>query len=540
MRLFVLSFLTLFLPILGFSQTTEVYDDFEGNTNITTWAGDDCGIDISFDNPYVQGINTSQKVLKYQDTGGTYANVRFDVSDNFNLSTNQTFALKIYIPSSGITGNQTNQVSLKLQDGTSATPWTTQSEIIKTAQLDQWQTLTFNFKDDNYINLDVSSLSPIQRTDFNRVVIQVNGEGNTDQVLAYIDDIQLYETVEDTPVFDHLVWSDEFDTNGAVDDDKWFHQTQIPYGDSWFNGEVQHYTNRLDNSYVEDGMLKIVAKRENFTDQGVTKEFTSARLNSKFAFTYGKVEVRAKLPTGAGTWPAIWMLGQNINENGAYWQTQGYGTTSWPQCGEIDIMEHWGDNQNYVQSATHTPSSYGATINHGGQTISTASTDFHIYTLVWTAEKLVFSVDGVVHYTYNPSTKNADTWPFDAPQYMIFNIALTSNTVSSFNESEMEIDYIRIYQESNLATTEIAINESTSSLYPNPVDDELNIKITPHLNDMAVVKMYNTVGTLVKTEKVKLTNGEIKIQHLNHLPKGIYFVRTEINGKIWNHKFIKN
>ncbi|MEO1714591.1 MAG: glycoside hydrolase family 16 protein, partial [Bacteroidota bacterium] len=193
--------------------------------------------------------------------------------------------------------------------------------------------------------------------------------------------------------------SDEFDIDGPIDDSKWFHQTQLPIGDSWFNGEIQHYTDRIENSYVEDGILKVVAIKETFTDQGVTKEHTSARLNSKYVFQYGRVEVRAKLPFGPGTWPAIWMLGQNINEDGGYWDLEGYGTTPWPACGEIDIMEHWGTNQNYVQSATHTPSSFGATINHGGQIIPTVSDEFHVYTLVWSPDKLVFGVDGVKHFT---------------------------------------------------------------------------------------------------------------------------------------------
>jgi beta-glucanase (GH16 family) len=140
----------------------------------------------------------------------------------------------------------------------------------------------------------------------------------------------------------------------------------LPLPDGWFNGEIQHYTDREENSYQENGRLHLVAQRERFTDQGVTKNFTSARLNSKFAFTYGRVDIRAKLPTGVGTWPALWMLGRNIDEDGAYWENQGFGTTPWPACGEIDIMEHWGDNQNYVSSAMHTPSSFGGTVNVGG------------------------------------------------------------------------------------------------------------------------------------------------------------------------------
>tara|TARA_B110000879_G_scaffold126010_1_gene166241 strand:+ start:842 stop:1693 length:852 start_codon:yes stop_codon:yes gene_type:complete len=232
-----------------------------------------------------------------------------------------------------------------------------------------------------------------------------------------------------------------------VNASKWFHQTQLPNGHSWFNNEQQHYTNRITNAYVSDGTLKIVAKKETFTDQGQTKQYTSARLNSKLAFKYGRVEVRAKLPAGPGTWPAIWTLGKNIKEVGAYWQTQGYGTTSWPSCGEIDIMEHWGSRPNFVQSAMHTKSSSGDTVNKGGQTIATAATEFHIYTMDWSAESIVFSVDNKVHYRYHPIIKNSRTWPFDKEQYLILNLAIASDIYRSFNGAEMEIDYVRVYAE---------------------------------------------------------------------------------------------
>ncbi|MCF8309529.1 MAG: glycoside hydrolase family 16 protein [Bacteroidales bacterium] len=128
-----------------------------------------------------------------------------------------------------------------------------------------------------------------------------------------IDDFKYDEGAEGDPDEYSLVWADEFNTDGAINPDKWFHQTKLPSGDSWFNNEIQHYTDRTDNAMVDDSVLKIIAKKETYTDQGHTKNYTSARLNSKFAFTYGKVEVKAKLPTGVGTWPAIWMLGKNIN-----------------------------------------------------------------------------------------------------------------------------------------------------------------------------------------------------------------------------------
>jgi len=235
------------------------------------------------------------------------------------------------------------------------------------------------------------------------------------------------------------------DTPSPVDKSKWFHQTVLPNGNSWHNQEQQHYTNRIDNAYVSDGLLKIKAKKESFKDQGVVKQYTSARLNSKFAFTYGRVEVRAKLPKGHGTWPAIWMLSKNISEAGAYFETQGFGNQPWPDCGEIDILEHWGKKQNHAQSAVHTRSSFGNTINLGGQRVPTISSEFHIYTLDWTAEKLVFSVDGKQHYTYNPTIKNQATWPFDTPQYVLLNFAIEKVIDADFTQATFDIDYVRIY-----------------------------------------------------------------------------------------------
>lgn len=531
--LLVISFLLAFI-----SNAQTVQDDFEGSGTITTWYGDNCAMDTSFANPYQESINTSATVLRYHDTGGQYANVQFDITGNYDLTTKNTFALKIYVPSSGLTGSQNNQISLKLQDASLAQPWTTQSEIIKTIQLNEWQEVTFNFDEDTYINLDGSSPPPNQRTDFSRVVIQVNGENNNDHVLAYIDDLDYYETVSTDPVFDNLVWSDEFDGSGAIDATKWHHQTIIPNGVSWYNGEIQHYTNRVDNSNVSGGNLNLIAKKEVFTDQGQTKQYTSARLNSKFAFTYGKVEIRAKLPTGVGTWPALWMLGKNITETGGYWQTQGFGTTGWPACGEIDIMEHWGDNQNFVQSAMHTPSSSGNTDNKGGQIVSTALSDFHVYTLVWTSERMVFSVDDVIHYIYNPEVKDANTWPFDAEQYLLFNVAILPNITAGFTESAMEVDYVRVYQESALSTDELETNQDVL-LYPNPVKDTLRVDLKNTNIEIADVQILDINGRLVsKKDYDTITEG--LVYNVSMLKQGLYFLRLKfVDGTSLSRKLIK-
>jgi beta-glucanase (GH16 family) len=528
-------------PFLGILPVHAQFisDDFEGNGTINSWFGDDCGWNTAFANPHPQGLNTSATVLRYHDQGGQYANVRFDVPTNIDLSSQQRFSLKIYVPSSGITGTAPNQVSLKLQNGILGSPWTSQCEIIKPLQLNQWQTVTFDFANDPYINLDPNSPPPVQRTDFNRVLIQLNGENNNFQVLAYIDDVLFNGTPVAPSPFTELVWSDEFNGNGAIDTTKWFHQTQLPVGGSWFNGEIQHYTGRTDNSYVANGNLHLVAKRENFTAQGHTKTHTSARLNSKFAFTYGRVETRAQLPTGIGTWPAIWMLGKNINEDGAYWDRNGFGTTPWPACGEIDIMEHWGDNQNFVQSAMHTPSSFGNTVDKGGQTIPTASTAFHVYVVEWSPEKMVFSVDGRVHYTYNPAVKNASTWPFTTDQYLLLNIAIQPSILPSFTQSEMVVDYVRVYQLPDTTSLDAVGRMKQLKVYPNPTSDQLFIQLPEYANPIVSLRLMNAQGQLLRDERHSLLGNELRLNALHGLSGGLYLLQLELDGRRYFARFVK-
>ena len=285
-------------------------------------------------------------------------------------------------------------------------------------------------------------------------------------------------------VYSDLVWSDEFDTNGPINSTNWFQQTQLPSGGSWFSGEVQHYTNRIENSSVNAGLLNIVAIKEIFTDQGYTKQYTSARLNSKFAFKYGRVDVRAKVPIGSGTWPAIWMLGKNINEDGAYFDAT-YGTTNWPACGEIDIMEHGifpSQNVNYIQGTLHTPSSFGNSVNNGGAIASDLQNNYHVYSMNWSPYQISFLLDNIVYYTYNPTVKDASTWPFDNEQYLLLNIAMggvAGAIPSNFTQASMDIDYVRIYQNTtvdtekptNFTATVGAVTGSSIELLLNAIDN---------------------------------------------------------------------
>ena len=301
-------------------------------------------------------------------------------------------------------------------------------------------------------------------------------------------------------VYKDLVWSDEFTSDGTVDSNNWFHQTQLPAGGNWFNQEVQHYTNRTTNSFVANGNLSIVAKKESFTDQGYTKQYTSARLNSKFAFKYGRVDIRAKIPKDAGTWPALWMLGKNVNEDGGFFDAT-HGTTDWPACGEIDILEHGitrSKPDNYIQSALHTPSSFGNTFNIGGVVVGdNIANNYHIYSMNWSPNQISFLVDGVVFYTYNPAVKDASNWPFDKEQYILLNIAMggiAGAINTNFTQTSMDIDYVRVYQNATIDTqAPTNFTASVGSISGSSV--ELLLNATDDSGTVSYNVAYGTNGT---------------------------------------------
>ncbi|NND63153.1 MAG: glycoside hydrolase family 16 protein [Flavobacteriaceae bacterium] len=230
---------------------------------------------------------------------------------------------------------------------------------------------------------------------------------------------------------DVLVWADEFEEDGTPCSDNW--TFDIGTGDNgWGNGEFQYYTDRPENAEVTNGVLKITAKAESF--QG--SNYTSARLISfqKFDFTYGRVEARAKLPTGGGTWPAIWLLGSDFETN------------TWPGCGEIDIMEHVGNQQDIIFSSLHYPGNSGGNAATESINVPGVSDEFHIYAVEWTADEIQFSVDGNVYHTFS----NNANLPFESDFFLILNVAMGGNFGGpidpNFVESSMEIDYIRVYQ----------------------------------------------------------------------------------------------
>jgi beta-glucanase (GH16 family) len=202
---------------------------------------------------------------------------------------------------------------------------------------------------------------------------------------------------------------------------------------------LQYYTDFPENVKVENGVLKITARLESYNGS----EYTSGRIKTegKFSFQYGRVDVRTKLPGGDGIWPANWMLGNSFS------------TIGWPACGEIDIMEYRGASPTIIQGSIHSPSSYGGTVNTGYTVIPTAETDFHIYSIEWDETKISFMVDYEEYYVYEPTEYNPDTWPFDAPFFVLLNVAVGGSYGGPVNNSifpqTMEVDYVRVYQKNS-------------------------------------------------------------------------------------------
>lgn len=238
-----------------------------------------------------------------------------------------------------------------------------------------------------------------------------------------------------------LVWSDEFSIDGLPDQTKWSNDTEANKT-GWYNHELQYYSAvRAENSIIRNGKLIITARKEALTnapDYG-GQAYTSARLitRDKASWTYGFFEVRAKLPCGLGTWPAIWMLGTaNVPH---------------PANGEIDIMEQAGRNPTEVDGTIYTAAT-GATSGgiSGATQVTDACTNFHNYQLTWTADSLIIGVDNQPYFTYiNPKTGVA-SWPFDKPQYLLINLAIGGDMGGAVDDNifpvQMEIEHVRVYQ----------------------------------------------------------------------------------------------
>ena len=233
-----------------------------------------------------------------------------------------------------------------------------------------------------------------------------------------------------------LAWSDEFEVAGLPDAKKWSYEVGLVR-----NSEAQYYTReRKENARVEDGVLVIEARKEKY-EKG---EYTSASLHTKGKGEWrrGRVEVRAKLPTGRGMWPAIWMLGTNIGEVG------------WPRCGEIDIMENVGFDPDTIHANIHTQDyNHVKGTNKGSKTtVAKPHEDFHVYAVEWFADRMDFYVDGKKYFTFANEKKGEATWPFDRSHYLILNAANGGSwggqkgIDDAIFPQKYLIDYVRVYE----------------------------------------------------------------------------------------------
>lgn len=253
-----------------------------------------------------------------------------------------------------------------------------------------------------------------------------------------------------------LVWSDEFDYEGAPDPEKW---TPDIWAARKVNDEDQAYTDRSKNMRVEDGHLIIEAHREDYGDA----KYTSARLHSadKGDFLYGRFEIRAKLPRGQGTWAALWMLPSDPFKYATTCQAgddwQGSETCdAWPKSGEIDILEHVGYEMGHVHGTVHNQAYYWINWEQrkGRILLDDVDTAFHVYSLEWSPERIDIFVDDVHYFTYVNEDTGWESWPYDHPFHLIMNIAVGGAwgraggpIDDSVFPQKMFIDWVRVYQQ---------------------------------------------------------------------------------------------
>ena len=233
-----------------------------------------------------------------------------------------------------------------------------------------------------------------------------------------------------------LVWSDEFDYTGLPDSKKWDYEVGFIR-----NREAQYYTKaRTKNARVENGVLVIESHKEQY-EKG---KYTSASLHTrgKAEWCYGRIEVRAQLPTGRGMWPAIWMLGTNIRRVG------------WPTCGEIDIMENVGYDPDKIHANIHTRAynHVKGTAKGSKITVPQPHKAFHVYAVEWFEDRMDFFVDDRLYFTYENENTGMATWPFDAPHYLILNLAIGGSWGGQHGLDEKMfptqylIDYVRVFE----------------------------------------------------------------------------------------------
>ena len=327
-----------------------------------------------------------------------------------------------------------------------------------------------------------------------------------------------------------LVWADEFGYSGPPDPNKWTYEVGFVR-----NRELQYYTKaRRDNARVENGTLIIEARKEQFKNPNYDPDarrksnwnlsrqyadYTSTSLTTlgKAGWCYGRIEVRAKLPTGKGTWPAIWTLGTNIKNVG------------WPACGEIDIMENVGFDPDRIHANIHTRK-----YNHIQNTQKGSSTNvsqpfkaFHVYAIEWSADRIDFYVDDHKYFTYENERSGEAAWPFDKEQYLILNTAIGGSwggqkgIDDSIFPQKFYIDYVRVYQKRTTTT--------------KALEKERNLPAQEITNSVGMKLRYIQPGEFVmgSPDNEKGREEDESPPHPVKLTRGFYMSVTEVTQGQW-------
>tara|TARA_B100000900_G_scaffold8598_1_gene7079 strand:- start:14016 stop:15551 length:1536 start_codon:yes stop_codon:yes gene_type:complete len=497
-KLFGLS-ISLLIGLLNFVHSQTLPIDFETTTSWSAFAGASFA---TVSNPFVDSENLSSKVGRMiKGAGQNWAGAYLTLGSPMDFLNNDTFSIKVH------SSKLNTKLLLKVENSSNSTI-NFEKEVTLT-KYNEWETLVFDF-------------SQIPNENYDQIVLifdlGITGNGSS-SFTYFIDDITLYSLNGPPEPCDSnltgnipsgsnyvLVWSDEFTEDGDLCYENWTYDLGNGY-QGWGNFEAQSYTNNSENVRKENGKLKITALKSG-------NSYTSARVKTKnlFDFTYGRIEIRAKLPSTAGTWPAVWLLGSNINE------------VSWPQCGEIDIIEQFSNKQENISTAhwySDGNAQYGLSVNN-----STLTSNFNTFRLDWTPTSLTAYLNDSQYWVM--STNN--TMPFFDNFFLIANLALGGNKGAgnidpNFSEDSLEIDYIRVYQNSSgsvLSSETTNGNQNIINYYNS--NGEWHFKSSS--TDINDIFIYDILGKLIEKQNV---GGKMAKINLKNLQNGLYFIQLSGN-----------
>lgn len=478
--------LFLFLGVRAYAQNVKV--DFETST---TWFGFDGGAFSTITNPYQNPLNQSNKVGRLiKGAGKSWAGAYYDALEHMDFITNNTFSLKVY-------ANKNNaKLLLKVENKANGSiNYSIEKTLTKS---NEWEILVFDF-------------SQIPSNAYDRITLifdnGIVGNGGLN-FTYYIDDLTLYREGDPLPECPsnhtgnspstsqyELVWADEFDQDGALCHKNWTYELGTG-SQGWGNFEAQSYTNNLENVYVQNGTLNIIAIKKG-------NAYTSGRIKTQqlFSMMYGKIEVRAKLPATAGTWPAIWLLGENNPEVG------------WPASGEIDIVEQFQDKSINISTAHWQHD--GSHASYGLEANIPNPTGFNTYSLEWTSNKLLTRINNT--WSWEMTINNIAA--FHNNFFIIMNLALGGNkgagTIDpTFSQDALEIDYIRVYKNNQGSFT--LSNKEFLPKQISVIPNRMGWLISSPNNPINRINLYNLNGQRVGAYEPNIDNYIIENEHLTN------------------------